>query len=90
MLVLPGDPKEGGGGQGAWWNAAKHRLFLQRAGDCSVEAETGRESRQVIGITLHRIASCWVKTDIASDVITTQSQCGSSKPHLSSGHFPAL
>lgn len=45
MLVLPGDPKEGGGGQGIWWNAAKHRLFLQSAGVWSVVAEIGKESR---------------------------------------------
>lgn len=45
MLVLPGDPKEGGGGQGIWGNAAKHRLFLQTAGVCSVVAEIGKESR---------------------------------------------
>ena len=63
MLVLPGDPKKGGGGQGVWWKAAKHRLFLHRAGDCSVEAETRRESRQVIGITLYKITSCCVKTE---------------------------
>lgn len=50
-------------GQGIWWNAAKHRLFFQSAGDCSVAAEVGKESRQVIGLALHKTTSCWVKAE---------------------------